>query len=74
MTPGPVSRLAATLRRRRRDRAPRVVVYDAAGHSRVLDPSADSHVRVLAVAERMIAIGGRRRASVEADAAPAEDD
>jgi hypothetical protein len=60
---GTVSRLtglaegvAASARRRQRDRAPRVLVYDDAGHPAVLasdDPSFDA---LVSAAERMIDI------------------
>jgi predicted protein tyrosine phosphatase len=46
--------VAAAVRRRQRERDPRVLVYDAAGHSRLLQPSARGFDRVLEVAERMV--------------------
>ena len=46
--------VAATVRRMQRDREPRVLVYDAAGHSRLLQPHSRGYERVLEVAERMV--------------------
>jgi hypothetical protein len=39
-----------------RPRAPRVVVYDAAGHATLLRPSQPEHDRIIGVAERMIGL------------------
>lgn len=50
--------LAAAARRRQRDRAPRVVVYDAAGRSRSLAPDDPRHEALLEVGEELIEIGG----------------
>ena len=46
--------VAAAVRRRQRERDPRVLVYDSAGHSRLLQPSARGYDRVLEFAERMV--------------------
>lgn len=45
---------AATMRRIARDREPRVIVYDAAGHARLLQPEARGQARVLELSERMV--------------------
>jgi len=50
--------VAATMRRIARDREPRVLVYDAAGHARLLQPEARGHARVLELSERMVAMAG----------------
>lgn len=58
---GPISRatglaggVAATMRRIARDREPRVLLYDAAGHARLLQPEARGHARALELSERMV--------------------
>jgi hypothetical protein len=60
---GPVGRvtgLAETvggaLRRRQRRREPRIVLYDAAGHARVLAADAPGAADVLATAARLVAL------------------
>jgi hypothetical protein len=45
--------LAAGARRRQASREPRAVIYDAAGHARVLDEEAPGRVELLDVAEEM---------------------
>jgi hypothetical protein len=47
---------AATMRRIARDREPRVLLYDAAGHAKLLQPEARGHARVLELSERMVAL------------------
>jgi hypothetical protein len=47
---------AATMRRIARDREPRVLLYDAAGHAKLLQPEARGHTRVLDLSERMVAL------------------
>jgi len=46
--------VAATMRRIARDREPRVLVYDAAGRARLLQPEARGQARVLDLSERMV--------------------
>jgi hypothetical protein len=58
--------VAAAVRRRQRERGPRVLLYDAAGHSRLLQPSARGYDRVLAVAEQMVALTNGDEAKEEA--------
>jgi len=48
--------LAAAVRRRQRDREPRVLLYRRAGDPRVLAPGAKGHDEILELAERMIAL------------------
>lgn len=58
---GPIGRatelaggMAATMRRMARDREPRVLLYDSAGHARLLQPEARGHARALELSERMV--------------------
>ena len=46
--------VAATVRRMQRDREPRVLVYDSAGSSRVLQAESRGYDRVLELCERMV--------------------
>ena len=59
---GPLARLvavadgvAATVRRRQREREPRVVVYDGSGHARTIEVGAAGYDGLLVTAERMVA-------------------
>jgi hypothetical protein len=58
--------VAATVRRMARDREPRVILYNADGYARLLQPDARGHDRVLEVGEQMVelvnAASDRRRA------------
>ena len=61
---GPVGRvgglaagLAAAARRRQSAREPRVVVYDDAGHARVLAPADPAHEPMLAAGRELIELG-----------------
>lgn len=60
--------VAATVRRMARDREPRVMVYDAAGYARLLQPEARGHDRILELSSRMVELvdeaGGRRKGAV----------
>jgi len=47
--------VAAAVRRRQRDREPRVLLYGRPGDPRVLAPGAKGHDAILDLAERMIA-------------------
>jgi hypothetical protein len=58
--------MAATVRRLQRDREPRVLVYDAAGESRLLQPESRGYDRVLDVCERMVALVGAEPGPPEA--------
>ncbi|MBA2630945.1 MAG: hypothetical protein H0U84_07980 [Thermoleophilaceae bacterium] len=46
--------VAAVMRRMQRDREPRVLVYDATGYARLLQPQARGYDGVLAASERMV--------------------
>lgn len=48
--------VAAAVRRRQRDREPRVLLYRRAGDPRVLAPGAKGHDEILDLADRMIAL------------------
>ena len=61
--------MAATMRRIARDREPRVMLYDAAGHARLLQPEARGQARALELGEQMVALSGEPKA-----AEPAEDE
>jgi hypothetical protein len=58
--------MAATVRRLQRDREPRVLLYDAAGESRLLQPESRGYDRVLAACDRMVAL-------VNSDPGPADE-
>jgi hypothetical protein len=65
--------VAAAVRRRQREREPRVVVFDSSGAPRIVPPSAPGYDELLDVAERMLALTGddarepRPRSSSDAD-------
>jgi hypothetical protein len=50
--------VAAAVRRRQREREPRVVLYDAADTPRLVAPSAPGYDELLEVAERMLVLSG----------------
>lgn len=52
--------VAAAVRRRQREREPRVVLFDVAGVARVVAPSAPGYEELLDVAERMLELAGER--------------
>jgi hypothetical protein len=58
--------VAATVRRIARDREPRVILYNADGYARLLQPEARGHDRVLELGEQMVELvnseAERRRA------------
>ena len=58
---GQLARLAdtisGTMRRRQRDREPRVLLYDADGLSRRLPPSDDAHSEIVELAGRLVELG-----------------
>jgi hypothetical protein len=75
---GPVGRtvsivtdtVAGTVRRRRQGRVPRALVYDAAGHPRLVPAGSEVHQRLVEIAESLVALAAEGRAG-EPD--PAED-
>ena len=46
--------ITGTMRRRQRDREPRVLIYDAAGHPRRVPPGDDAHVEMVDLAVRLV--------------------
>lgn len=49
--------LVAGMRRRQQEREPRVVVYDAAGHPRVV-PEGEDRERILELADELVSLSG----------------
>jgi hypothetical protein len=65
---GIAEEVAAAARRRQQGRSPRVVAYDAAGHSRLLAPDAQGYDELLAVCERLVGLAEEaRRAALAAE-------
>ena len=52
--------ITGTMRRRQRDREPRVLLYDADGRPRTLSPSDDAHPGIVEVAEKLVVLGAGR--------------
>ena len=50
--------VAAAVRRRQREREPRVALYDASGSAQVLAPAAPGYDDLLELAERMVELAG----------------
>ena len=65
---GIAEEIAAAVRRRQREREPRIALYDAAGHPRVIPPDSPGHAAVLGVAEALVELTAR-----QADARPDGD-
>ena len=63
--------VAAAARRRQRERAPRVTLYDAEGGVRRLPPDADAFEEIVSAAERMLELGAGGRRGVPAGEDPA---
>lgn len=64
---GPVGRaiggfedVVAAVRRRQQGREPRVVLYDAGGHARVVAPASEGHEALLEAAERIVRLAPER--------------
>jgi hypothetical protein len=51
--------MAATVRRMQRDRDPRILVYDQAGLSRLLQPESRGYDRVIETCTRMVELVNR---------------
>lgn len=73
--------VATAMRRRQRDREPKVLLYRRPGDPRVLAPGAKGQDRVLGVAEKMVALVDeadpqtrRHRRAQRREDAPATDD
>jgi hypothetical protein len=62
--------VAGTVRRRRQGRAPHALVYDEAGHPRLVPPGSGPHERMVELAESLVALAAEERGT-EPD--PAED-
>jgi hypothetical protein len=56
---GVADSVIGAVRRRQQDRAPRVTLYDSAGHARVVPPDADGHAEIVATAEEIVALAPR---------------
>lgn len=50
--------MAAAVRRRQRDREPRVMLYDASGSGRLLHDDAPAHGRIVSAADQLIELVG----------------
>lgn len=59
--------VAAAVRRRQREREPRVVLYGRSGSARVLAPAAPGHDDLLEIAERMVEAAGTAGARSDRD-------
>ena len=61
---GPVAKIAdtitGTMRRRQRDRAPRVLLYGADGRPRMLPPEDGAHAEIVAIAEKLVVLATGR--------------
>ena len=59
---GPVGRIAdtitGTMRRRQRDREPRVLIYDAAGLPRLIPAGTEAHTELVETAQRLVDVAG----------------
>ncbi len=55
---GMAENVAAAVRRRQRDREPRVMLYDASGSARLLRDDAPEHARIVRAADELIALMG----------------
>jgi hypothetical protein len=67
--------MAAAVRRRQREREPRVVIYDGAGAPRLVAPSASGYDELLDAAKRMVGeAGGRLVVHPRAGGVEAEDE
>lgn len=53
--------VAAAVRRRQRDREPRVLLYDEVGHARLMGTEGEHGERVLELCDRLVAFTAPRR-------------
>jgi hypothetical protein len=53
--------IAGTVRRRQRDREPRVLLYDATGQPRVVPAGGDAHAELVETAERLVDLAAGER-------------
>ena len=66
--------MAAGVRRRQREREPRVMLFARPGEPRILAPGAKGHDRILDLAERMVALADEAEAPSRRDRARARRD
>lgn len=59
--------ITGTMRRRQRDREPRVLLYDADGRPRTLQPSDDSHPAIVEAAQKLVVLATGRVQAEEPD-------
>lgn len=52
--------ITGTMRRRQRDREPRVLLYNADGRPRTLPPSDDAHPPIVEAAEKLVVLATGR--------------
>ena len=52
--------ITGTMRRRQRDREPRVLLYGADGRPRTLPPAEDAHLEIVEIAEKLVVMAGGR--------------
>jgi hypothetical protein len=57
---GVTDSVIGAVRRRQQERTPRVTLYDAAGHARVLQPDAPGQAELVETAEELVALVPRR--------------
>jgi hypothetical protein len=60
--------VAAAVRRRQRDREPRVLLYDELGHSRLLRSEGRPRDRILDICEQLVELTAPRRPEAEVEA------
>ena len=58
--------ITGTMRRRQRDREPRVLLYGADGRPRMLSPSDDAHPAIVEVAAQLVDLATDREVPEEA--------
>jgi hypothetical protein len=59
--------ITGTMRRRQRDREPRVLLYDADGRPRTLSPSDDAHAAIVDAAQKLVVLATGRTQPDEPD-------
>ena len=52
--------ITGSMRRRQRDREPRVLLYDSEGRPRLVAPDTEEQAAIVEVAERLVAMAGAR--------------
>jgi hypothetical protein len=68
---GPMGRIAdtitGTMRRRQRDREPRVLIYDGAGLPRTVPPGTEAYGDLVETAQRLVDLAGGGQPEPEAE-------